>query len=333
MLSRVAESIYWLNRYVERAENYSRMLDENFNLSLELPPGMDEQWFPLVLTTGEQERYENLHGNDYGKENVLNYLTFNRDNPNSIYTCVLRARENARSVREILSSESWQHINNLYIFMKNSAIEQDGGVFRNHRDFFQEIKTASHLLLGLSDSTMSHGEGWQFAQLGRYLERADMTTRILDMKYYYLLPSTTHVGLAIDLLHWTSLLRSASASEMFRKSFGKPDPHRIVQFLTLNTDFPRSIHFCLMKAQDSIHAVSGSPTSTFVNKAEKLIGRLKADLDYTESTDIFFMGLHEYMDQMQTRINSIHSAINEVFFAIPEEGNEQPGNVQIQRQG
>lgn len=328
MLSRVAESIYWMNRYIERAENYSRMLGENLNLALELPPGIDEQWNPLVFTAGDQEDFKNRYSDRWTRENVIQFLTFDQENPNSIVSALTRARENARSVREIISSEMWNHINEMYISAHEAA---NSPHTRSPETFYREIKTGSHLLAGLSDATMSHGEGWEFGRLGRYLERADMTSRIIDIKYYYLLPSTSHIGLAIDLIHWVSVLRSATAYEMYRKTFGKPESKRIVEFLTLDYYFPRSIHFCLSRAQDSIHAISGSPQDRFVNRAEKLIGRLKSNLDYTDGKDIVDAGIHEFMDNLQNSINEISISLYDVFFLPTEDTGveDHSGNTTI----
>lgn len=315
MLSRVAESIYWMNRYMERAENYARMLDENFNLSLELPPDFPEQWLPIVLTTGDHEGFKKKY-NDEDRESVIEFLTFDMDNPNSILVCLTAARENARSVREIISSEMWRQINDLYLFVRGKARDSAAGRFEDPREFFSELKMGCHLFSGITDATMSHGEAWQFGKLGRYLERADMTSRILDMKYYILLPSSGHVGLAVDFLHWTALLRSASAYEMYRKVNGKPEPGKILKFLSLDNEFPRAIHYCLSRAQESIHDISGSPLDRFVNRSEKLIGRLKSTLDYTDETDIFKDGVHEFMDNLQMRLNEIATVVWEDFFDV-----------------
>ncbi|MEM0980974.1 MAG: alpha-E domain-containing protein, partial [Cyanobacteria bacterium P01_H01_bin.58] len=209
MLSRVAESIYWLNRYVERAENVARFVDVNLHLLLDTSlEGSTQQWEPLVVTTGDGELFQERYGTATAK-NVLQFLTFDAAYPNSILSCVRAARENSRSIREIISSEMWEQINSFYLWVQEAA---QGEADEDHLlNFYQEVKMASHLFAGVMDATMAHNEGWHFGHLGRLLERADKTARILDVKYYILLPSVHDVGTPLDSLQWIALLKSASA--------------------------------------------------------------------------------------------------------------------------
>src|SRR5213083_1955640 len=172
MLSRVADSIYWMSRYVERAENVARFIDVNLNLMLDAPDGAGRQWQPLVNTTGDHEDFAERCG-EATQHNVIQFLTFDRDNPNSIISCLRAARENARSVREIISSEMWLQLNKSYL-MVNDAAAADQSLAARH-DFFGEVKLASHLFSGITEATMTHGEAWHFARLGQRLERADKT--------------------------------------------------------------------------------------------------------------------------------------------------------------
>ena len=256
MLSRVADSIYWMSRYVERAENVARFVDVNLNLMLDSPSGADQQWEPLVNITGDHETFEKLYAKAATQQNVIQFLTFDRDNPNSILSCLRAARENARSVREIISSEMWLQLNTFYL-MVNSAASSGKG-FESPHEFFSEVKLASHLFSGITDATMTHGEGWHFGRLGRLLERADKTSRILDVKYFILLRSVADVGTPLDEVQWVAVLRSASAFEMYRKRHGRIVPKAIVEFLLLDSEFPRAIRFCLNAARDSLHAISGN---------------------------------------------------------------------------
>jgi len=182
-------------------------------------------------------------------------------------------------------------------------------------DFFDSVITSSHLLAGITDATMSHGEPWHFAQMGLLLERADKTSRILDVKYFILLPAIQDVGTPLDTIQWAALLKSASALEMYRKSRGRITPSSVVDFLILDRHFPRSIRFCLLGAEDSLHRITGSDPGTFANTAEQRLGRLRAELDYTQVADIISQGLHEYLDQFQTKLNLVGEAISETFFA------------------
>jgi uncharacterized alpha-E superfamily protein len=177
------------------------------------------------------------------------------------------------------------------------------------------VKLASHLFTGITDATMTHGEGWHFCRLARKLERADKTSRILDVKYFILLRSVTDVGTPFDDIQWTSVLRSASAFEMYRKRHGRISPKGIVQFLLLDPEFPRAIRFCLNAARESLHSISGTPLGTFRNSAEKLLGQLCSDLAYAHVDDIVGHGLHEYLDNLQTRMNRVSGGIFDTFFA------------------
>src|SRR5262245_14101102 len=175
MLSRVAESIYWMSRYAERAENVARFIAVNLQLMLDAPDGSDQQWEPLVATTGDHEDFAKRYGVP-SQQNVLQFLTFDPENSNSILSCLRAARENARSVREIISSEMWLQLNKFYL-MVNQAAGPEGGLVSPH-EFYTEIKLASQLFSGITEATMTHGEAWHFARLGQMLERADKTSRI-----------------------------------------------------------------------------------------------------------------------------------------------------------
>jgi uncharacterized alpha-E superfamily protein len=326
MLSRVASAIYWMNRSIERAENYARFIEVNLTLTLDLPEGTAEQWDPLVRTTGDDAiftaRYKKAT-----KENVIAFLAADTANPNSVLSCFSAARENARSVREIISSEMWEQVNRSYLMVRDAV--SSGWVMQNPQTFFTEVKMASHLFGGITDATMSHGEGWHFSRLGRLLERADKTSRILDVKYFILLPDVSDVGTPFDNLQWSALLKSASALEMYRKQHGRISPQQVVEFLILDSAFPRAIRYCLVKAEDSLHAISGSESGTRQNHAERRLGRLRSDLDYADIAEILEGGLHEFLDGFQAGLNRVGDAIFETFFAVrPVEGAVPRGEVQ-----
>jgi len=251
-------------------------------------------------------------------QSVLQFLTFDRENPNSIISCLRAARENARSVREIISSEMWLQLNTFYL-MVNSAASSGKG-FESTNIFFHEVKLASHLFTGITDATMTHGEAWHFCRLGRKLERADKTSRILDVKYFILLRSVADVGTIYDDVQWVAVLRSASAFEMYRKRHGRISPMAIVEFLLLDGEFPRAVRFCLNSARDSLHAISGTPVGVHRKHAEKLLGQICSDLANANVDHIVTAGLHEYLDALQTNVNRASTGIYERFFAtrVPE---------------
>jgi uncharacterized alpha-E superfamily protein len=329
MLSRVAESIYWMNRYVERAENVARFVHVNLNMELDLPaldgdgtaggggPGnFGGQWQPLIWTTGDEKAFMERYP-DATRENVIHFLTFDADNPNSILSCVRYARENARSVREAISSEMWFTLNRFYLMVRDPMAKQRAA--DDPHTFYSDIKTACALFLGETMSTMSHGEGWHFGRIGRLIERADKTSRILDVKYYILLPTVEDVGMPIDTLQWAALLKSASALEMYRKRYHSITPHQVSQFLLMDREFPRAVLYCLTKCEDSLRTITGTAENTFSNPAEKHLGRLCADLSYAQVDEIIKTGLHEYVDSLQTRLNQIHDGIYKTFFEIHSE--------------
>lgn len=313
MLSRVANSIYWMNRYIERAENVARFIDVNIHLMLDLPSGTDEQWEPLVYTAGDQDLF-NKHYDEPSRHNVIRFLMFDEANPNSIISSVKAARENARTVREIISSEMWQQVN---VFnMMVHAVASNPRVLDEPQDLFFRIKQASHLFEGIMDGTMSHNEAWHFGRMGRLLERADKTSRIVDVKYFLLLPAISDVGTPFDNIQWSALLKSASALEMYRKRFGLIAPARVVEFLILDREFPRSLHSCLIRAQSSLRAVTGSQDGTFQNSAEQYLGRLVSELNYARIEEIVQEGLHEFIDRFQRHLNRVDDSVFETFFAM-----------------
>jgi len=312
MLSRVAESIYWMNRYIERAENISRYVDVNLHLLLDLPEVFSGQWDALVKITGDLEDFESRYGNAE-EDAVIQFLTFDKENPNSIVSCVGAARESARSVREIISSETWEAVNEFYLSLNRRYAQRRA--IRDPHEFFRRVRKSSHLIEGAMSETMSRGEAWHFSRVGRSLERADKTTRILDIKYFLLLPELEMVGTPIDDLHWNAVLRSASAFEMYRKMHGKVSGKRIVEFLVLDGEFPRSVRFCLLDAERSLHAITGTPERSFNNNAEKLIGQLVSELDYTDREAIMEAGLHQTLDSLQEKMNVVGDAVAETFFS------------------
>ncbi len=312
MLSRVAESIYWMSRYIERAENVARFVNVNLQLMLDLPVGVEAQWEPLVATTGDDAVFFERYG-DASREEVIRFLAFDAENPNSIVSCLRAARENARSVRENISSEMWEQLNDAYLLVTNTS---EKWAMADPHEFFSSIKLASHLFMGLTDNVMSHGEGWHFCRLGRLIERADKTSRIVDVKYFILLPSIWDVDTPFDDIQWGALLHSASGFEMYRRTYGLIVPETVIAFLLLDRKFPRSVLYCLAKAEESLHAISGTPLETFSNRAEQRLGRLRAEFAYAHAEQVIASGLHEFLDSFQTKLNLVGDDIHKTFFAL-----------------
>lgn len=309
LLSRSADSVYWMARYIERAENVARFIAVNFHLQLDLALQPAYQWQPLIDTSGDSSLFQEQYG-EATEENVVRFLVFDTKNPNSIYSCLRFARENARSIRETISSEMWEHINTLYLQMQSLQRRAQSDPLS---EFLHSIRLGCHMLGGVTDATMSHDETWHFLHLGRMLERADKTSRILDVKYFILLPSTSGVGSPYDDLHWAAVLKSVSGFEMYRKRHGRISPRDIVDFLVCDDEFPRAIHYCIRQADESLHAITGTPGGLFQYRSERLMGLLSAEL-VNSADHVILGGVHQYLDGLQKKMNAIDESLLKEFF-------------------
>jgi len=311
LLSRAAEAVYWMARYIERAENVARFIDVNLHLQLDLPLEPAHQWQPLIDTSGDAAVFRKRHGTAE-EANVNEFLVWDTDNLNSISSCLRAARENARSIREIISSEMWEQVNSMYLKLQAQGVQAGS---EQLAEILRGIRLACHMFQGITDATMSHNETWHFLRLGRQLERADKTSRILDVKYFMLLPSATSIGTPYDDIHWAAVLKSVSGFEMYRKKHGRIAPRNIVDFLVLDREFPRAIRHCLRGADESLHAITGTPMGSCVYPSERALAPLRAELDYTSVDRIISQGLHEYLDGLQARMNVIDDNLDLDFFA------------------
>ena len=311
LLSRVANAVYWLGRYIERAENVARFLDVNHNLMLDLPGGYADQWQPIVDTTGDRAVFQKRYG-EATRSNVVRFLAFDAENPNSIYSCIAGARENARSVRETISSEMWQQINSLYLMI---TAECRKPVPESLPELCLQVRMGCHLFQGITHNTMSHNEPWHFISLGRRLERADKTTRMLDVKYFILLPSVSDIGTPYDDVQWAAVLKSVSGFEMYRKKHGRITPERIVEFLVLDGEFPRAVRYCIGQADESLRTITGTRRGGFSCASEQRLGMVRSELDYARVDAVLTDGLHEFLDSLQRKMNTIDECIVADFFA------------------
>lgn len=322
MLSRVAEAIYWMSRYLERAENTARFLEVNWYMSLDQAPNQEfQQWDPLVQVTGDNKLFAARYDQPI-KQNVIKFLSLDTEYPNSIISCLRAARENARTVRDIISSELWEQINMLHHMIEELA-DNPNILINNPYDFCHDVRLRGMLLGGIANDTMDHTEGWHFFRLGRLIERADKTSRILDVKYFILLPDINYIGTAYDDIQWAALLRTTDALNAYRQHYGRITPRQVANFLILDRDFPRSILYCLLKAQQSLHSIANTSTDRPHNKAERRLGQLVAKLSFTGVEDIFQHGLHEFTDHLQTEMNDVDIAIAETFFGASIQAQAQ----------
>ncbi|HEY3780540.1 MAG TPA: alpha-E domain-containing protein [Fimbriimonadaceae bacterium] len=314
LLSRAAEALFWTGRYVERADNIARSIDVNLNLLLDQPPATDEQWAPLYQVTSDEPEFLKRYQKP-DRESVVKFLTFDTTYANSITSCLRIARDNARTVREIISSEMWEQINGFYLMVQRASTSSKAAV--DLHSFCRNVRMECHLFEGLCYATMSHSEAWHFVQMGRMMERADRTARILDVKYFILLPKVDYVGSPIDDIQWGAVLKSCSGFEMYRKRFGRLSPDKIVEFLLINREFPRSVLYCLNSVSDSLHTITGTPNAVFRFSSEQKLGQLRSELLWAEPNEIIVKGLHEYLDSLEIRLIEIGEQIAANFFNPP----------------
>lgn len=316
MLSRVADSVYWLSRYIERAENVARFVDVHQSISL----GGTHQWAPLVYASGDDDQFDKLY-RGFTSTNVLRFLLFDAENPNSILSCLIKARENARTIREVLSAAIWEAINRFYLRVREASQAPELAL-QNPANFLERVKRFSHEFIGVTEATMSHGDVWNFSRIGRLLERADKTSRIVDVKYYVLLPDPSHVGSTLDVVQWSALLESTSGLHMYRKRFGRIVHRNVTEFLLLDPHFPRSIRTCVSEAERSLREITGNPGPP-ANPAEQAFSELRTRLDQVSVDEVLNFGLHEFIDTCQLGINDMGGAMFKTFFEIRPVGQTQ----------
>jgi uncharacterized alpha-E superfamily protein len=310
MLSRIADSLFWMARYMERAEDTARILDVNYHLLIEQSPNTYKlRWEPLVAITGEQElfaaRYEQAT-----PRNVFEFLAFSPDNPGSILQCITNVRENARTIRDRISRELWEDVNTLYHQVTRYNPE-DEIAMGPHR-FCSAIRFGSHGFHGVADDTLPHDEGWNFLQAGRALERSEMTARIVDVEFHKLVEAPA--GDAGNH-QWMAVLKSVAAYEIYRRQYrASIEPEKVAELLVLHAQHPRSIRFNIATLQQSLRAISGSRPGAYADEAERLAGKLHESLMYDRMEDIFARGLHAYLADIQKACRAIGEHIARTYF-------------------
>ncbi len=308
MLSRVAESLYWMSRYLERAEHTARLLDMNLNLCLDRTPASNEgRWRRMVAL---------LHGPKLPDTPIDMYaitqaLTFDPSNAASIVTCINAARENARQVREQCSSEMWEQLNQLFLDIKGTSIER---IWEQEPwAFFRSVKDGSHLFQGITDSTMSHGQGWEFIEIGRSLERAGAVAALVDNHYSAFAERDPSWN---EYLEWVGLLKGCTAFEAYCKVHtAELRPERIAEFLLLNAEFPHSVRYSVDKVKASLDAVAAVTDGRKAARVNRLAGRLTAALSYGQIDEIVEGGLHAYLDDIRRQFDQLHTAIQQTYIA------------------
>lgn len=316
MLSRVADSLLWMSRYVERAENIVRYIDVNRQLMLDLPSSqaqkLERDWTKVVSCFGEDETFASRRRKPSSAA-VTEFFIFDRQNSNSVLSCLAAARENARTVREQMSPDMWEQLNRTYLWCLSKGARQS--YQRNHYEFFQRVKKTLQLFWGITNTTMMHGDGWDFIQIGSLLERADKTSRLLDDEYHLLTGQDS-------LIQWSAVLASCNARLIYRRLYASAvDPVRVSELLLLNEFVPRSVRFCVQHLDEALRNLSGVRPGQFSNQAEKLSGRLLSELSFSSIDDLCAPGLHASMDALQVQLNEIGAAIRATYIhqILPKE--------------
>jgi uncharacterized alpha-E superfamily protein len=312
MLSRIADCLYWMSRYLERADNTSRLIEINLLHLVEAEDVLPEtaQWKPLLSIAGNEETYGRLYpGAEINAQRVIHFLTQESSNPNAIYQCLRTARENARIVRDRISKEMWESLNELWLQVDS----QLKNVFAPDRpqDFYVTLRKNLARFHGLTANTMMRGEAFGFYQLGTFLERADMTARILDVKYHLLLPDLSLVGSPIDYYQWAALLKSLSGFEAYRRKYHAGfRPIDVAGFVIFERDFPRSLRFSLERMHQAIQEIGNKGRYTYA-----VMSRLMEELEHQSSRSVFFEeGLHEFLKNFLGHISDLNGALMRDFF-------------------
>lgn len=310
MLSRVAESIYWMSRQVERAENHARFLEVTHNLTLEQPENLVDAWNPLVEVTADTEWFREKYG-DADAASVTQFLAFDEEYHSSMLSSLRLARENARGVRESLSSETFEQLNDFYHFVRNAA---DQATLESPNEFFDAVRRIALQWTGVLDSTMAHDVGWHFANVGRLVERADKTSRILDVKYFNLLPRVEDVGTSVDDMQWSTLLMAISGVEAYRREHRAIEIDRVIKFFLFNHTFPRSVLYCVRQADWSLGEIEENSRSGQLGSAKEKIARLRYRLGKTKVEEVLAGGMHQFIDKLQFELNEIGEEMNHDYF-------------------
>ncbi|WP_342130589.1 alpha-E domain-containing protein [Hydrogenophaga sp. OTU3427] len=315
MLSRTADHLFWMSRYTERAENTARMLDVNYQTSL-LPQSAavaQVGWEGLLTISELMPTYRGRYGEGEVKpRDVLDFMVRDEDNPSSIVSCLRAARENARAVRGALTTELWETQNQTWLeltrMLKGKDFERDPGAF------FEWVKFRSHLSRGVAIGTMLQDEAFHFYRMGTFLERADNTARLLDVKFHAVesdfFGAASELDQEYDFYHWSAILRSVSGFEVYRKVYRDViKPERVAELLILRPDMPRSLHASMNELVSNLEVVSNDHSA----ETERRAGKLRADLQYGRIDEILATGLHAFLTQFLDRVNELGWRISQDF--------------------
>ncbi len=306
MLSRVAEELYWMSRHLERAENMARIINVNENLLLDLPMKVPFGWQSTVFITGVDDLFYE-HYDDHDEKSVIRFIVADTNNPSSLLSCISRARENVRTTRDIIPREAWEQLNDLYHKIKNNMPTAIGR--RGRYAFLNSIIGNIHQINGLLSATMTHDESYAFLKLGRNLERADMTTRIIDVRSANLIESHENELLPFDNIQWVSVLKSMTAYQMYRQYCKtRVKGSLVLSFLLQNERFPRSVAHCISEVTGLLETL---PNNEIALREILSLQRLN---NGTKLEKLATSGLHEHIDKLQAQLASLHNTIDKSYF-------------------
>ena len=311
MLSRIADALYWIARYMERAEDTARILDVNYYTLLEGAGGANGVgWEPLVTLTGERERFFARHEEATARA-VFSFLGLDVENPSSIVQCVALARENARTIRDRISREMWEALNGLYLDV--TRLDVDEVLAAGPHDFCTQVKAGAHRFLGVTDATFPRDDGWHFLAAGQALERAGMTARIVDVQYQWLAPDGATPD--TDNHRWMAMLESVAAYEFYRRTYHtRIEPARVAELLVLHPHHPRSIRCSVATLREALRAIGGAGPDDYASEAERLTGRLHDGLKYDRIEDLFARGLHAFLADVLRTCRAIGEQLARTYF-------------------
>ena len=306
MLSRVAERMYWFGRYIERAENIARLISVNANLLLDLPRMSKHIWGDLINITGYVEQFYDINVTA-NETNVIKFLIAEPTNPGSLIRSTQAARENVRTTREIMPSEAWEKINEFYFYIKrrvNKPLKRDG-----RHEFLDDVITYCHQMTGLLFGNMSHGKAYNFIRIGRNLERADMTSRIIDVGCLNLLQGREDIPETYGNILWMNVLRSLSGYQMYRQHVvNRVNSEDVVGFLLQNQEFPRAVAYCLNELNQCAVQL---PLNDYPLRSITHVQRIIAELDVIK---LLGKDPHEFIDELQLDLSSIHEQVGQTWF-------------------
>jgi len=307
MLSRVADNLYWMSRYLERAEHTARLLDVNLNLMLdESSTSSEHRWLRVLRALGNPRDIKWADDADA----LTRTLSFDTSIKSSIVCCIVSARENSRHVREQISTEQWHRLNSLYLHVTRPEVENEMEL----TEFLQMVMEAIHQFQGITDSTMSHGEGWQFIQVGRFIERASATAMLLEAYHDDLWVHPERIPEGNEYLEWMGLLRSATAFEAYCKVYTADlTPDKILEFLLLDSQFPHSVRFAIDSMQCALEAIQRESGKNRAELLHRLAGRLHALLSFSSIDDILSQDIVAALRNIQMQCRAIHGTIYELY--------------------